>query len=167
MRILGIDPGLGITGYGLIETKGRLHKLVEAGIIRSYAREALEARLSKIYRGIKGLIREFRPDVLVVEELYSHYKHPKTAILMGHVRGVVYLAASESGLPVTGYSATRIKKAVIGDGNAGKERVKKMMQSLLNLKNLPAYSDVTDALALALAHSYITGREACFGKVRR
>jgi crossover junction endodeoxyribonuclease RuvC len=126
MRILGIDPGLGITGYGLVETKGRLHKLVEAGIIRSSSREALAARLSKIYNGIRGIIREFRPDVLVVEELYSHYKHPKTAILMGHVRGVVYLAANESGLPLTGYSATRVKKSIIGYGNASKERIKEM-----------------------------------------
>ncbi|MBI3990609.1 MAG: crossover junction endodeoxyribonuclease RuvC [Candidatus Omnitrophica bacterium] len=154
MRILGIDPGLNITGYGIIDIRGRSCNLVEAGIIRSSSKEPLGSRLNKIHTGIKSIIDEFHPQVMVVEELYSHYLHPRTAILMGHVRGAVYLAANQAGLSVEGYSATRVKKAVVGNGYAGKERVKRMMQNLLNLKEVPVYSDVTDALALALTHFY-------------
>ena len=93
MRILGIDPGLGITGYGLVEVKSRNFKLLEAGVIRTSGSDTLEARINKIYEGVKSLIEEFRPQALVLEKLYSHYKHPMTAILMGHARGAICLLA--------------------------------------------------------------------------
>lgn len=160
MRILGIDPGLGVTGYGIIESKAKGDfKLIEAGVIRTSNKEKLEVRINKIYNPIKGLIEEFRPKVLVLEKLYSHYKHPTTAILMGHVRGAVCLAANQSGISLIGYSNTRINKAVIGRGNASKFQIQRMVQGLLNLKSIPTPPDVSDALALAIAHAYISRKE--------
>lgn len=164
MRILGVDPGLGITGYGIIESESAGNfKLIEAGVIRTSGRDKLEVRINKIYNAVKGIIEEFTPHVLVLEKLYSHYRHPTTAILMGHVRGAVCLAANQSGLPLIGYSNTRINKAVIGRGNASKYQIQRMVQSLLNLKSTPAPSDVSDALALAIAHAYISRKEAVAG----
>lgn len=160
MRILGVDPGLNITGYGIIEAgiEGNF-RLIEAGVIRTSSKENLEARIDKIYKAIKGLIEEFQPKVLVLEKLYSHYKHPTTAILMGHVRGVVCLAARQSELQLVGYPYTRINKAVIGRGSASKDQIQRMVQSLLGLKSSPAPLDVSDALALAIAHAYISQKE--------
>ncbi|KPK41704.1 MAG: hypothetical protein AMJ78_04690 [Omnitrophica WOR_2 bacterium SM23_29] len=160
MRILGIDPGLSITGYGIIEvdSKGNF-KLIEAGVIRTANKEKLEVRINRIYNGIKSLIEEFHPGVLVLEKLYSHYRHPTTAILMGHVRGVICLAANQWGLSLVGYSSTRINKAVIGRGNASKYQIQRMMQNLLNLRSIPTPPDVSDALALAVAYAYISQKE--------
>lgn len=160
MRILGVDPGLNITGYGIIEIKvAGNFRLIEAGVIRTSSKENLEARINKIYNAIKGLIEEFQPKVLVLEKLYSHYRHPTTAILMGHVRGAVCLAANQTGLPLVGYSNTRVNKAVIGRGNAGKYQLQRMVQDLLNLKSIPTPTDVSDALALAIAYVYISQKE--------
>ncbi len=165
MRILGIDPGLGVTGYGIIET-GLLRnfKLIEAGVIRTSNKEKLEARINKIYNAIKGLIEEFKPSVLVLEKLYSHYRHPTTAILMGHIRGAVCLVANQLGLALVGYSYTRVNKAIIGKGNASKYQVQRMMQNLLNLKSAPQPPDVSDALALAIAHAYISQKEGILSR---
>ncbi|MFH0772204.1 MAG: crossover junction endodeoxyribonuclease RuvC [Candidatus Omnitrophota bacterium] len=170
MRILGIDPGLGITGYGAIEVNPVRDKslngvnfsgikLLEAGVIRTSAEEDLETRINKIYEGLKGLIEELRPEVLVLEKLYSHYKHPATAILMGHARGAICLLAKQSGVGLTGYSVTRVKKAITGVGNAGKYQVQGMIQNLLNLNVVPNPPDITDALALAIAHAHISQKE--------
>lgn len=159
MRILGIDPGLGVTGYGIIEEILGNFKLIEAGVIRTSNKERLEVRINKIYNAIKGIIEEFQPKVLVLEKLYSHYRHPTTAILMGHVRGAVCLAANQSGISLIGYSNTRMNKAVIGRGNASKFQIQRMVQDLLNLKSIPTPPDVSDALALAIAHAYISRKE--------
>lgn len=159
MRILGIDPGLGITGYGLIEADSGRFKLLEAGVIRTTSKERLEARLEKIYKGLHGLIKEFRPEVLVIEKLYSHYRHPTTAILMGHCRGVICLLSKQCAVDLVGYSATRIKKAVVGIGHAGKYQVQRMMQEIFGLKVPPSPADISDALALAVAHAYISQKK--------
>ena len=128
MRILGIDPGLERTGYGVVETlvgaPGAM-RLLEAGIIRTSAKDALAARLAEIHTGLAAVLAEFRPDAVAVEELYSHYKHPRTAILMGHARGIVLLAAAEAGVPVASYGATHIKKALVGSGHASKHQVQR------------------------------------------
>lgn len=158
MRVLGVDPGLGITGYGIIETDGSHFKLVEAGVIRSHFKVSLENRLNKIYQGINQIIKEYKPEVLVLEKLYSHYKHPTTAILMGHARGVVCLVASVNKIPVVGYSNTRLNKAVVGRGNASKIQLQRMVQTLLGLKNPPSPLDISDALALAVCYIYIHNR---------
>ncbi len=156
MRILGVDPGLGITGYGVIECPSGEFKLLEAGMIKSSSRQALPERLSAIYRGIREIIREYRPEHLVLEQLYSHYKHQMTAVAMAHARGVIALCAGEfSGLPLVNYPAKRIKKALTGNGNASKAQVQRTVQRILKLKQLPQPADVSDALGLAMAHAYI------------
>ncbi len=155
MRILGIDPGLGITGYGLIELHEKDMRLIEAGLIRSNAKEKIEERLSEIHRKIASLIKDTRPHVAVLEELYSHYRHPKTSILMGHARGIICLAVAKGNIPLVSYPSTRIKKAITGRGHASKEQVQRTVVSLLNLKKVPEPVDVTDALALAMAHANV------------
>ncbi|MDD5097186.1 MAG: crossover junction endodeoxyribonuclease RuvC [Candidatus Omnitrophica bacterium] len=155
MIILGIDPALTITGYGVIQAKGSQITLCEAGIIRTTAKETTPKRLDKIYRGIIKLIEDTKPDCLVVEKIYSHSQHPATAYILGQARGVICLAAATKNIPFFEYAATRIKKAIVGKGLASKAQVQRMVASSLSLKDLPKYLDVTDALALAIAHSYI------------
>ena len=155
MRILGIDPGLGITGYGLIELSNRNVKLIEAGIIRSDAKFKIEKRLAEIYKKIESLIKEVKPRIVVLEELYSHYKHPRTSILMGHARGIICLAVERQKVQLVNYPSTRIKKAITGRGHASKQQVQRTVTSLLNLVRIPEPVDVTDALALAMAHANI------------
>jgi crossover junction endodeoxyribonuclease RuvC len=154
MRILGIDPGLDTTGYGIIDDADPGISLLEAGVIKTSPREPIELRLKKIYRGVRGLIDKFKPKILILEKLYSHYRHPVTVILMGHGRGVVCLAAGERNIRVVSYPAKKIKKAVTGNGNASKEQVQRMVGSILGIKRANVPVDVTDALAAALTHSY-------------
>lgn len=164
MHILGIDPGIGITGYGIIDLNGpaRHHsggpsiKLVEAGIIKTSAKSPLSLRLNKIYDNIMQIIDEFKPQDLVLEELYSHYKHPTTVITMAHARAVVCLACEKSKVSLNGYSAKRIRKAIAGNGNASKEQIQRVVSGILKLNKLPEPLDVTDALALAIGHAYIS-----------
>ena len=162
MRILGIDPGLERTGYAVVEVPDGVGvpQLVEAGIIRTSPSQAMPDRLVEIHTGVASVIAEFKPDAAAVEELYSHYAHPRTAILMGHARGVVYLAAAEAGVPLVSYSATHIKKSLVGSGHASKEQIQRAVQSLFRLAEAPQPPDVADALAIALCHAYRTTRMA-------
>ncbi len=156
-RILGIDPGLRVTGYGVIETGPRGPCVCEAGIIRSTenrARTDLAIRIAVVYDSIVEIVKQFHPGVMVVEQLYAHYHHPRTAILMAHARGVIFLAAAQSGVPVVSYNATRIKKTVTGNGRAPKDQVQRTIQRELGLARLPEPPDVADALAAALCHYY-------------
>ncbi|MFA5164643.1 MAG: crossover junction endodeoxyribonuclease RuvC [Candidatus Omnitrophota bacterium] len=159
MRILGIDPGLCITGYGLIEAGPRGLRLIEAGVVRTSAKDDIEARLARIYEGLEGLVKEHRPEVFVLEQLYSHYKHPMTAILMGHARGVICLLAKRSGAKLVGYPATRIKKALTGAGHASKNQIQRMIQGVFGMAAMPEPPDISDALALAVAHAYMAQKE--------
>ncbi len=152
MKVLGIDPGLNITGYGLVEAGRGTPCLIEAGVIRIKPSKPLEIRLLELYTGLEEIIREHTPDVLSVEELYSHYNHPKTAVIMGHARGVLFLASGKAGIPVYSYSATRIKKSLTGVGRASKEQVASMVSSTLGCGNTKSVFDVTDAIAAALCH---------------
>jgi len=160
MRVLGIDPGLRVTGYGLLEANGMRARVLEAGVVRSEDDASLPDRLRKIHVNVLEIIRELEPEAIAVEELYSHYGHPTTAILMGHARGVMLLAAAEAGVPVVTYGATRIKKALTGNGRASKEQMQRMIQSTLRLKTLPEPADVADALAVALCHCNVVARES-------
>jgi len=160
MRVLGIDPGLRITGYSLVEAQGVRTHVVEAGVVRSDDKQPLADRLRKIHGAVAKILCELSPDVIAVEELYSHYNHPVTSILMGHARGVMFLAAGEAGVPVVSYAATRIKKALTGHGRASKEQMQRMIQSTLKLKTLPEPPDVADALAVALCHCNVLVRES-------
>ena len=153
MRILGVDPGLQITGYGLIEAEGPVVRLLEGGVVRPDPELSLERRLLVLYEGISAVLREFQPDSVVVEELYAKYAHPRTAILMGHARGTVLLAAATLGIPYCGYEASLVKKSLTGNGRATKTQVAHMVCHLLALRELPSPEDVTDALALALCHA--------------
>ncbi|MGE4357737.1 MAG: crossover junction endodeoxyribonuclease RuvC [Candidatus Omnitrophota bacterium] len=165
MRILGVDPGLYITGYGVLEVNCNFTPhILEAGVIRTTQKLSLPQKVGKIYRGIKRLVEEFQPNFIVLEELYSHYRHPRTAILMGHARGVISLVAEEKKISLIGYSATRIKKVLLGKGNATKEQVQRMVQYLLGLKKIPQPDDVSDALALAIAHARILNRTSLLSK---
>lgn len=153
MRILGIDPGLDRTGYGVIEVQnGSDPRLVEAGLVRSNRTDSLPQRLRVIAGELKKLIAQLRPDIMAVEDLYSHYKTPQPAILMGHVRGVLLETAAGADLPVVSYMPTRVKRAVVGQGHAGKEQVARLVQVRLCLSDRQVPADVTDALAVALCH---------------
>jgi crossover junction endodeoxyribonuclease RuvC len=158
LRILGIDPGLQVTGYGVIETGPQRPVVREAGIVRGAERERqkpdMSLRLSNLYNGIDDVIEQFRPAAVAVEQLYAHYEHPRTAILMGHARGVLLLAAGRRGIPVTSYNATRIKKTITGHGRASKAQMQHAMLRELGLPTLPEPPDVADALAVALCHYY-------------
>jgi crossover junction endodeoxyribonuclease RuvC len=158
MRVLGIDPGLQVTGYGVLQARGARLQVVEAGVVRTDERQPLAERIRKLHGAIAGLVAELKPDAIAVEELYSHYRHPATAILMGHARGVVFLAAAEAGVPVVSYAATRIKKSLTGEGRASKEQMQRMVQSALHLRALPQPADVADALAVALCHCNVVAR---------
>ncbi|MGB2937246.1 MAG: crossover junction endodeoxyribonuclease RuvC [Phycisphaerae bacterium] len=163
MRILGIDPGLERTGYGVIEAPdGGLGdmRLVEAGVIRTDADMPLAERLAEIHDGLEAVFTDFRPDAVAIEQLYSHYKHPRTAILMGHARGITFLVAARAGVPVTSYGATHIKKALVGSGHASKHQMQRAIQSHFHLEVPPEPADVADALAVALCHAHRAARKA-------
>jgi crossover junction endodeoxyribonuclease RuvC len=152
MRTLGIDPGLHITGYGLLDEQQGNIKLIEAGIIKTNREAEMTVRLLEISKELGAVIAQFSPDALAIEELYSHYEHPKTSIIMGHARGVILLKAAEAGIPVFAYASTRIKNTLTGYGRATKQQMQLMMQSTLGLKAMPEPPDVADALAVALCH---------------
>ncbi len=149
MRILGIDPGLQVCGYACLEA-GTAVELIEAGVFRTAAGEALEQKLNQIAEDISSLLAKFEPKVVAVEELYSHYAHPKTAILMGHARGVILQKCAQAAIEVKSFSATRIKKSVSGNGRASKQQIQRTIQSVMSLAKLPEPNDVADAIAAAL-----------------
>jgi len=150
MRILGIDPGLQVCGYACMEIDGAVEKLIEAGLFRTANSSKIETRLNKIAQDTESLLEKFNPDIVAVEELYSHYGHPKTAVLMGHARGVILYKCAERGVEVRNFSATRIKKSVTGNGRASKEQVQRTVQTILALPELPEPNDVADAIAAAM-----------------
>jgi crossover junction endodeoxyribonuclease RuvC len=157
-RILGVDPGLQVTGYAVLEVGVRGPLVCEAGVIRSTeGRQPADManRVKNVYSGIVEVIEQFHPAMAAVEQLYAHYDHPRTAILMAHARGVIFLAAAEHGLPVVSYNATRIKKTITGNGRATKDQVQRTVQRELGLAKLPEPPDVADALAAALCHYYV------------
>ncbi|MBN2182203.1 MAG: crossover junction endodeoxyribonuclease RuvC, partial [Sedimentisphaerales bacterium] len=150
MKILGIDPGLQVCGYACLETDGDIVKLIEAGVFATPHDLELERRLDRIASDTGEILNSFKPDVVAVEELYSHYAHPKTAILMGHARGVILQKCAEAAIEVKSFSATRIKKSITGNGRASKEQVQRTIQTILFLPKLPEPHDVADAIAAAL-----------------
>ncbi|MCA9170470.1 MAG: crossover junction endodeoxyribonuclease RuvC [Planctomycetales bacterium] len=162
--ILGIDPGLHITGYGLLRADTRGCRLEEAGVVRGPSRGSLAERICQIHRGICEVLDGCGPAIVALEQLYSHYQRPRTAILMGHARGVICLAAAERSIPVLDYAATHVKKLLTGNGRAPKSQVQDAVQRELGLRSLPEPADVADALAIAMCHYYtrspLTARHA-------
>ena len=150
MRLLGIDPAIGCTGYGVIDAFATGPKVVEAGTIDTSAADPLARRLAEIHEQIEAILAEHNPDLMAIEALYAHYRHPRTSIVMGHARGVVMLAAAQHGLDVLDLPATRVKRCLTGNGRASKQQVQRAVQVALGLTRLPGPSDVSDALAIAL-----------------
>jgi crossover junction endodeoxyribonuclease RuvC len=154
MRILGIDPGLNTTGYGVIEVARSAVRLVEAGVVRGKTKGSLTARVREIHDGVADVIATLKPEALALEKLYAHYDRPTTAILMGHARGVIVLAAAQAHVPVHDYAATQVKKTLTGNGRAPKAQMQLAVQRELRLSTLPEPADVADALAIALCHAW-------------
>ena len=150
MKILGIDPGLQVCGYACIESKSGETTLIEAGVIRTTAGKAIETRLNQIAEDIDSILDKFKPDVVGVEQLYSHYAHPRTAILMGHARGVILQRCAAAGVEVKSFGATRIKKCITGNGHASKEQMQRTIKTLLGLSAVPEPNDVADAISAAM-----------------
>lgn len=154
MRILGVDPGLNTTGYGLLDADDERLRLLEAGVVRGTPRGTLAQRIREMYEGLRDVIETFQPSTMALERLYSHYNRPTTAILMGHARGAIVLAASLADIPITDYAATQVKKTLTGSGRAPKTQMQAAVQRELGLTRLPEPPDVADALALAVCHWY-------------
>ncbi len=154
--VLGIDPALGTTGYGVLRCAVNSFELLDAGFVRCGRDATLENRLQELHSGIVEILAEHKPDCVAIEQLYSHYDRPTTAILMGHARGVILLAAAQAAVPVSSYAATKVKKTLTGNGRASKTQMQFSVQQQLNLPNLPEPADVADALAIALCHYHST-----------
>ncbi|MCC7176124.1 MAG: crossover junction endodeoxyribonuclease RuvC [Bryobacterales bacterium] len=152
MRVLGIDCGTERTGYGIIDSDGRDHRLVTAGVIRGDSRLPLEERLLAIARGLREAIRAHRPDTAAVEQVF-HAANSKTALKLAHVRGVALLVAAEAGLQVGEYSPLEVKTSVVGYGRADKAQVQLMTGSLLRTGDSIRSEDACDALAVAVCHA--------------
>lgn len=155
-RILGVDPGLNVTGYGVVAVGPGGLTLVEAGVIRGTSKGSLAKRVAEIHAGVEEVLAMFQPQAMAVEQLYSHYSRPRTAILMGHARGVICLAAARAQVTIAHYAATRIKKLLTGNGRAPKGQVQAAIQREFQLDCLPAPADVADALAVAICHYYLS-----------
>ena len=152
MRILGIDPGYGITGFGLIETAGSQSRLLRCGAITTPAGMDFSARLEMIYEDMGQLLRTTRPDAVAIEELFFG-QNVTTGIGVAQSRGVILLAIRQAGLEVTAYKPSQVKQAVVGYGNATKRQVMDMTKRLLRLDKLPKHDDAADAIAIALCHA--------------
>ena len=150
MKILGIDPGLRVCGYAVLEVTLLKTRLLEAGVFRIAVDAPLAERLNQIAVDIASVLDKDAPDVVAVEQLYAHYKHPRTAILMGHARGVILQKAAAAEATVKEYAATRIKKSLTGNGRATKSQMQRAIQTVLGLAAPPEPADVADAIAIAL-----------------
>jgi crossover junction endodeoxyribonuclease RuvC len=164
-RILGIDPGLQTTGYAVLEVTDKGPRVCDAGVVRSSeGRESADMarRLKALYDGLCEVLDEWKPAAIAVEQLYAHYEHPRTAILMAHARGTYFLAGAQRGIPVVSYASTKVKKLVTGSGHAGKEQMQYAVARELGLAGPPEPHDVADALAIALCH-YFAGTNVLRG----
>lgn len=152
MRILGIDPGLLLTGYGCVELSARSIDpvLVEAGVFRLKPRTPMPFRLRQLYDDLCGVLDELQPRVMAVEKLFATYVHPRTPILMGHARGVVLLTAQQRGMEIIELSATAVKKAITGNGHAGKRQMQEAIRTQCGLDKPPSPPDVADAIGIAM-----------------
>lgn len=151
MRIIGIDPGTGILGFGVIDSVGQKKTMVDAGVITTEPHQPLDERLVEIYEGVQQIISETKPSVMVVEKLFFA-QNVTTAISVSHARGVVMLAGKQSGLKLVELTPLQIKQSLTGYGRATKNQVQQMVQTMLKLPNLPEPDDCADALAAAICY---------------
>ena len=153
--VLGIDPGTAATGYGVVRRDSTAGvTLVECGVIRTSAKEPLPIRIREIYDAVAGLIERHHPDSVSVEDVF-HGKNARSALKLGHARGVILLAAAHHDVMIAEYAPRQIKKAVVGNGNATKDQVGYMVQQQLKLKEIPTPADAADGVAAALCHCLI------------
>lgn len=153
MIILGIDPGTAITGYGVVESRGNKYKVIAYGCFRTGANLPLDIRLKSLYQGINEVIKKYQPGQVAVEELFFN-KNARTALAVGHARGIALLAAANQELPVAEYTPLQVKQSVTGYGKAEKKQVQFMVKTLLGLEEAPSPDDVADALAVAICHAH-------------
>jgi len=156
VRVFGIDPGSVRTGYGCIDTDGRRHRLVACGTVTPPAGVALAERLRVIHRGLRDLLVAHRPDCVAIENLF-HAKNVKSALVLGHARGVAVLAAVDAGAPIVEYTPASIKASVVGYGRADKRQMQRMVTLILGLDAPPSPHDAADALAVAICHVHMNG----------
>lgn len=164
MKVLGIDPGTAVMGYGVVEGGvGPAVRLIECGTLTTTPRDSLPARLRVIHDGMVALIARHTPDAVAVESAF-HGKNVRTTIALCHARGVILLAAEEAGLAIAEYSPAQVKKAVVGRGAALKPQVSYMVTQLLRLRSAPTPSDAADGVAVGLTHLLMAGRAAAFAR---
>ena len=156
MRILGIDPGYAILGWGVIDMKGNHFKVVDYGAVTTDSKMEMPDRLKVLYNSLMDIITEYEPDVASIEELFFN-TNAKTAILVGQARGVAVLACANSGLEIEEYTPLQVKQGLVGYGRAEKKQVQLMVKTILNLKNVPKPDDTADALAMAICHGHCSG----------
>jgi crossover junction endodeoxyribonuclease RuvC len=162
VRVLGIDPGTAVLGYGVVESgTGRHPRLVECGTLTTRAREPLSSRLRVIHDGIGALLARHRPDALAVESAF-YGRNVRTTVVLSHARGVILLAGEQAGVPIAEYSPALVKNTIVGRGAALKPQVGYMVMQLLRLKAAPAPSDAADGVAVALTHLIVATRQAAF-----
>jgi crossover junction endodeoxyribonuclease RuvC len=155
MRILGVDPGLRTTGYGLVELKAGGVKVLEAGTIEPDPKSAFELRLFKIHLHLTTILEAHHPDIVVLEKLYAHHQHPATAPVLGHVRGVICLSVAQQKVTLVEQSVKRVRQALTGNGNATKAQCQEFVKRLLNIKSPSFKLDASDALSLALGQAHM------------
>ncbi|MBN1570416.1 MAG: crossover junction endodeoxyribonuclease RuvC [Acidobacteria bacterium] len=153
MRILGIDPGSGSTGYGIIDTDGSRHRSILYGAIKTNPKKPFHERLLKIYTDLNDILSREKADVMAIEEVF-HATNVQSALRLGHARGIALLVAARRNMDVYEYSPLEIKSAVVGYGRAEKTQVQTMVRLILNLPEIPSPDDAADALAIAICHAH-------------
>jgi crossover junction endodeoxyribonuclease RuvC len=163
MLVLGVDPGMAIMGYGLVEERDRCLKTIDYGVVTTPADMKTSERLVRIYESVNHLISLYKPDAVAVEELFFN-KNAKTALIIGHARGVAILAAAQREIPLYEYTPLQVKQAVVGYGRAEKNQIQQMVKMLLNLKEVPKPDDAADALAVSICHIHCADMGRKFGQ---
>ena len=164
MDVLGIDPGLETSGYAVVRTDGGQLAIRDAGVCRSDPTADLPKRLAQIEADFTALLDQWPVDLVAIEQLYSHYQHPRTAVLMGHARGVILACAARHRRAVRSLAATEVKKILTGNGRAGKGQIQRAVMTLYGLADVPEPNDVADALAIAYAGSWQINQEATLSR---
>jgi crossover junction endodeoxyribonuclease RuvC len=164
MDVLGVDPGLSVTGYAVVRALNGRVSILDAGVCRTSTNKSLAARLAQIECDLAELLSQHSPTLMAVEKLYAHYRHPRTAVMMGHARGVILSVAGRQSIEVRGYSATQVKRFLTGNGRATKAQMQRAVMRELDLRTVPDPADVADALAVALCCAHEANAKA--GRVR-
>lgn len=166
MRILGIDPGYAILGWGVIDMNGNHFKVIDYGAVTTDSKMEMPDRLKVLYNSLMDIIARYEPEVASIEELFFN-TNAKTAILVGQARGVAVLACANSGLDIEEYTPLQIKQGLVGYGRAEKKQVQLMVKTILNLKEIPKPDDTADALAAAVCHGHAAGSRSRMKEIYR